>query len=295
MTFDPTKIPSHLLEATRRRALVPFIGAGISRLAETERPLPSWPELIHEILKLALTIGDIDVKCVSTIEELTRRHEYSTAAQLLKDQIHDNMFEHFIAKRFLAGGVKPGLIHKLLFKLGAPVIVTTNYDRLLEAAYVETFSTIPTIATPDHLYRVSLALKEPWTQSTPVIFKLHGTVDQPSSIVLGESDYVQLYRHDHYKSLLRTILISRTILILGTSFSDPEIARIFAEVRNEGNYIVLPKGARQDFEFRRLRKIFGIEVIEYEPSDDHRELVEFVQYLVKTASGNKRSGPKRRK
>src|SRR5262249_7257176 len=156
--------------------------------------------------------------------------------------------------------IKPGRIHLSLFKIRAPVIMTTNYDLLLEEAHVQTFGRIATVATPRYVSDVFRSLKAPWFQDSPVIFKLHGTIYEPESIVLSERDYYELiYRQIHFRAALRTIFMTKIVLMLGFSFSDPHISGVIAEgiaTGGYGDYIVLPKGRKDRIEMRRLQKTF---------------------------------------
>jgi hypothetical protein len=73
--------------------------------------------------------------------------------------------------------------------------------------------------------------------------------------------------------------------MLGFSFSDPEL-RLLLETNREAlkhlnapDYLLLPKNAAGAVESQRWYEDFGVQVIPYDPSDNHRELLEFVQHL----------------
>src|SRR5437870_4863374 len=141
MPVDLSKIPEHLIRAAADGRLVLFIGAGISKQAESKESdiLPNWPELIKEMTAIAAA-EDLDHDDAVVIEKHVLEGRYLIAAQALRDSIDAVKFEHYIRNRFQRN-VKPGRIHCSLLKLRAPVIMTTNYDLLLEAAYVQMFGT----------------------------------------------------------------------------------------------------------------------------------------------------------
>ncbi len=286
MPIDLTKIPVSLTKAATDGRLVLFIGAGISKQAKSKisQILPNWPELIRDILIIAASEG-LDKEDEAAIERMIFEGKYLIAAQALKDYIPGNQFERFMRMRFQQG-VVPGRIHRSLFKLRTPVIMTTNYDLLLEAAYVQLFARQARVATPGYPDGVFRALKTPWDFDSPVIFKLHGSIVEPENIVLGERDYYRLiYRQPHYRLALRTIFMTRIVLMIGFSFSDPDITDVMAEgMGGGGDFIVLPKGKKDRIEMRRLRRTFGVEVIEYEPSEGHPELFQLVEYIAGFAS-----------
>jgi hypothetical protein len=53
----------------------------------------------------------------------------------------------------------------------------------------------------------------------------------------------------------------------------------FAPHRIRPRYMFLPVDGAGSVEMRCLREDFGIQVIPYNPSPDHKEVVEFVEYL----------------
>lgn len=293
MPIDLTKIPKSLIEAATDGRLVLLIGSGVSRQTKSKESaiLPNWAELVEEITHIARAQG-MSAGDEALIDRLTREGKFLIAAQELKDRIPSDLFEHYIRRRFQRD-LEPGRIHYSLFKLRTPLLMTTNYDLLLEAAYAQAFGMAARVATPHHPAEVFRSLKMPWTQDAPVIFKLHGTIVDPESIVLTEHDYHRLiYRMPHYRVVLRTIFMTRIVLMLGFSFSDPDIADVVAEGKVTGaggDFIVLPKADKVRFERRRLSMNFGVDVIEYEPSNDqHPELLELVEYLAGFCSARKR-------
>ena len=104
--------------------------------------------------------------------------------------------------------------------------------------------------------------------------------------------------------VLSAIFVSKVVLMLGFSFTDPELI-LFTEAmrdslkyRSSPDYIFLPKGSKEEVEKKRLRDDFGIEAIEYRPSPDHREVLELLRYLagfVKQADKRSKTPPKKSK
>jgi hypothetical protein len=286
MPIDLANIPGPLIDAVANRNLVPFVGAGLSRQAESEKSIifPTWLELLSELVHLARTGEALTLKEEEHIENLLAQKQYTIAAQFLKTRIDLPLFEAYIQRRFAVERGKPGLVHRALFKLKTTLIITTNYDLLLETAHVEMLKAPARVATADNAREVFPVLKTPWKQALPLIFKIHGTSLEPHNIVLGEDDYHRLiYRQTLYRLALRITFMTKVILMLGFSFADPDIMEVIMEAGAgfpmPGNYIVLPKGEKESFEKRRLERKFGFQVIEYEASDGHPELLELVEYL----------------
>ena len=87
---------------------------------------------------------------------------------------------------------RPAKIHEELFKLNSPLIVTTNHDTLLEDAYAKMFRQSALTWTQTNAADVSNYLHTSMTTRAPAIFKIHGSVLNPPSIVLTQRDYAGL-------------------------------------------------------------------------------------------------------
>lgn len=290
MPIDLANIPEPLKEAARTRSLVPLIGAGVSRQAKTPSTdaFPTWTNLILELERIAVRQKCITVEEQAEIAKLARQGKYLMAAEELKERLYADERDDFLLRRFKPRGAEPGLIHLQLFKLHPPLILTTNYDTLLEVAYYQVFNVDPGALTFKQAHLVEKFLKT-YGQSVqpPLIFKIHGSATNPEEAIFAESDYRQLrYREPGYRIVLSAIFVTKVVLMLGFSFSDPEISvltetlRESLDHRSGPDYIVLPKGEKGEIEKKRMRQDFGLHVIEYEPSGNHRELLDLVDYLV---------------
>jgi hypothetical protein len=86
-------------------------------------------------------------------------------------------------------GKRPSPVVKALAALNFPLVVTTNYDRLFEQA-LRGHGKDPQVA----YYSATPAPLEEAVQPTehrPFVFKMHGDVDHPESIVITDEDYIQ--------------------------------------------------------------------------------------------------------
>jgi hypothetical protein len=269
--------------------LVPFVGAGVSRQAKTRssRPSPSWTELLCELARIAEVQDCITPEEKKEVDDLMGKGSQAMAAQALKNALPDAFFEDFMRRRFGDPGVQPAPIHERLFELRPPLILTTNYDFLLETAYLNVFHEHATVWTFRDAAEVGHFLKADhrWARRPP-IFKIHGTASRPDDTILTGRDYRRLRYLEHgYRTVLSAIFMTKVILMLGFSFSDPDIVSLTESLGSMGSryshdYVFLQKGEKGPVERRLLRDDFGLEVIEYEPTDNHCELLALVDHLV---------------
>lgn len=99
-------------------------------------------------------------------------------------------------------------------------IITTNYDNVLETIFNE-FSVM--VGQNNLLLSNSLNIFE--------IFKIHGSITDPSSIVLTEKDYLEFDSKLKYLSAkLLTIFVEHPIIFLGYGLGDVNIRKLFSEL-----------------------------------------------------------------
>jgi hypothetical protein len=110
---------------------------------------------------------------------------------------------------------------KRKFRTFAPnMLVTTNWDNLLEGIF-------------DGLANVIVRKdKRPQVSNTGRnIFKIHGDVGRPSSIVVTQSQYFEFQREDTYLNRkIYTLFSEASPIFVGYSLTDPNIGFIYDEV-----------------------------------------------------------------
>ncbi|MCE5359427.1 MAG: SIR2 family protein [Acidithiobacillus sp.] len=136
-------------------------------------------------------------------------------------------FFHTIESR-IGGGTDPqtryqtNAVHTSLMVLDPDIIVTTNYDKLLEQA-------------TDNGYRVhpyeSETLARDIRAGNPCIIKLHGSLDNSSRIILTRSDYSRLrVEGAHVLEVLQALFLTRTAFFVGYSMGDPDVQLLLENV-----------------------------------------------------------------
>jgi hypothetical protein len=305
MPSESLTLPPRLIEAAAAGNLVPFIGAGISRSASTSDPhaFPTWRTLLKELAKTAVDLKVLTPDERSQIEELVEKDKYLMAGQALRSVLPPDAIDELLIRRYQPPDAKPGAIHRSIFKLHAPLIITTNYDLLLEDAYAEEYGRVPQPLTYKEANRIQTILQSHrlW-HDRPNIFKIHGTASIPSEAILGEMDYrTLLYREPGYRLVLSAVFVTKVVLMLGFSFDDPELRLLMESLRDSlkyrsmPDYILIPKGKKGSVELKRWHEDFGLQALEYDASNNHREIIEIIDYLAsfvkQDASGAHKSLP----
>lgn len=104
---------------------------------------------------------------------------------------------------------------ELFQKINSPCLITTNYDSLIEKL----------LEYDVFVGQDDLILSH--TQGVGEIYKIHGDINVPNSIVLTKSDYDRFKAHDKYlHAKILTIFAENPIVFLGYSLSDKNIQEI---------------------------------------------------------------------
>jgi hypothetical protein len=106
-----------------------------------------------------------------------------------------------------------------LRRISAHAVVTTNYDEMLEHLFPE----YERIVGQQILRKPYLAIGE--------IFKIHGCVSDPTSIVINEADYERFQEdHKYLSAKLLTYFVEHPLLFIGYRADDPNIKTILYDV-----------------------------------------------------------------
>lgn len=284
MQFKGT-IPPELIQAIRNNRCILFVGAGLSAKVQrhNKKGLPLWGAFLEELIAWAKSKNTMFWNGAEEIENIIKKGNYLLAAQELQESITLGEFAEFLNSVFRDKNVVPSNTHKNIFKIPFRAILTTNYDTLIEGAYALTHEgQVPIKFTQEDLKTISSPLRS----EEFFIFKIHGDIDRPESIVLGSRNYNQLlFRTPEYLHFLETLFTTHTVLFVGFSGSDNDLdfvidrlSTIYSRTLNK-HYILLPNTKFNLTEKRRLLLDRRLEVIEYEQDPKHLQVDYFFDSL----------------
>ena len=299
MSFDLTTVPDRLIEAAQHRNLVPLLGAGISRQAK-KTAFPNWRELLDFLIARALAKKYIKKTEGNEMSRLLDKGQYLMVAEQLRYNLPTDEYTSLLKEAFNPVGAEPTEIHKAIFRLNAPLILTTNYDLLIEDAYAKVYGKTANVYTYRGASEVQQSLQIRQLTDRPIIFKLHGSIDEPSSIILTEQDYRKLiYQETGYRTVLSAIFVTHVVLMVGFSFSDRELTlmletlRVSLKSQSSPDYIFLPEDAAGEVESRRFREDFGVEVIPFKATKGYPEVLQLINFLISKVGPKKKVAGKK--
>jgi len=227
-------IPSGLREAAQRGTLIPFIGAGASRIAGC----PSWSEFADGALRCLVEDGNFSHKQFDQIGHLNPRVKLSIALGLQKaTRINFRKLLHPSGKKDNAKGQK---LFGSLCKLGK-TFVTTNYDEWLDEEIGMPIVAVDAAADPSVsagsnprriIHKVHDLTPANLNQPNTVIH-LHGSLVDPDGMILTTQHYVRHYANDRLSgnpdkenrvlTFLEHLFEQKTVLFVGYGLEELEI------------------------------------------------------------------------
>lgn len=258
-----------------------YVGAGLSIGAG----LPSWPQLLNEL------IDSLERKGIANKDNANEMRKLSNIPSkylLLAEEIRDlaqNDLERLIRDRFEDKTKQPTKTHNILVKLKSKFIITTNYDTLIEKALVKNFANyFPTIYT----YKDASSINYSLWNNDHFVLKAHGDAKTPKEIILTEKDYRNIiYNQSGYQSILHAIFSTNSILFVGVSLNDPELLLLLGYIHNifhggsPNHYALIAENAVTNTEIERWRKDFNIHIIPYNDRDNHIEVKEYLENILR--------------
>lgn len=179
-------------------SLTLWIGAGFGKLYAQ---LPVWSELLDQ---LAVDVPNMQER--DLVAGLIRHGRLQVAAELLTELRSDRLTDQ-LCKLFET--TKVDLSANPLKKLHPGTVITTNYDTLLERLFPE--------------YRI-IRPRDPIESIfnfRPKLVKLHGSVSDPSSIVLNVTSYAKAYDKE-LEWFLAHVFQNTTVLFVGAGLASAE-------------------------------------------------------------------------
>ena len=187
-----------------------FIGAGVSR----EAGFVDWKGLLREVAEeLEL---DIDKE-----HDLLAIAQYQVNARGGSHDINQQLMDAFTRD------ARSTSLHEILSRLPIDTVWTTNYEQLLEKAYEAAGRRVEIKLSIENLAQARKG-------RDVTLYKMHGCVTQPHQAILTKEDYEDYDRTRRlFTDSLKGDFIEKTLLFLGFSFTDPNVERILAKVREQ--------------------------------------------------------------
>ncbi|MDD6626888.1 MAG: SIR2 family protein [Lachnospiraceae bacterium] len=239
-------IPKQLLNSIRDGNCVLFAGAGTSMDAK----MPSWNELVVALVDcLKEEYSDLSDDELVELEKLLCEGKYLVLAEYCLKKLGKYVFSQVLKQKLSCKG-KKSFTHNLMAQIPFKAVITTNFDSFIEqtnAAFGRLYRTI----LPNDMH----ILEDGLEGALPII-KIHGSYEDPESIVLTEAGIRELlFNKPQYREILTQYFVENTILFYGYSFKDSDIDFILQGImadkrgKTRKHYALLPDVGKIEAEY----------------------------------------------
>ena len=277
-------IPEMLVRQLRQRRCVLYTGAGLSAQAKAPdgKPLPTWRPLLKEMIAWCVS-HRVQLRAdPSEMQTILDKGRLLVVAQELQ-QVLGGQLNACLSDVLHAGNVQPSEAHEWLCRTDWVAVLSSNYDGLIEGAYAaETGGVLPPVLSESGVGSALNCLRN----DSFFVFKLHGDVNIPGSIVLGDRDYSRLlYLSPAYRSFLETVFATYTVLFVGFGGSDPDLENVvdrlsaIYERSISQHFLLISEDEFSALERRRLLEDKRLDCITYQWDAAHSQVVEFLKAL----------------
>jgi hypothetical protein len=250
-----------------------FVGAGLSRASG----MPDWKELLEGPRKesgIPMT-PEMEADLPLLAEYVLVEGRYSA------DRLNQHIFE-----QLMGSGNMPNALHRAIARLPVDQIWTTNYDPLIEQVAADS----EVVALDEHVRQIGSTRR--------AIIKMHGSISFGPPAAWESPPVITRTHYERYETdrprtwaLLQAAYLSKTILFVGFSFSDPNIeilqrlSRIHDTAASNRHVTIMrrpPEGKADE------RRVFDLRLRDLEQSgirvhqiDDHGQLEPILTALVR--------------
>lgn len=224
-----------------------FVGSGLSRRYTGS---PNWENLLSEICEEVLedpyVYAGYKSRAKIAVQNNEAEAELPLVATLMENDVNQTLFSSnafddfrdrhsneltgeasplkmYVADKIANYAMKTSDEIEKLAEAGKEKIsgiITTNYDRMCEMLFPE-FTTY--VGESDLLFSDQAYSQE--------IYKIHGSVTRPGSIVLTSADYAEFAQKRKYLSAkLLTLFVEYPVIFLGYSIQDENIRSILSDI-----------------------------------------------------------------
>ena len=258
--------------------IIPFIGAGVSQSVKIKgkdiSPFKSWKDLLRDLSTLVIeeknrnhinSYFDLDDKDIDfleladKIEKFSNQNDYSKKLQEAITTNYDNIDENSYT------------LARTIWNLNSNLIITTNYDSVLEKACNS--KNVQALYLTNNFKLLQVVSND---LTKPTVWNIHGYESNLDSIILTSESYKSLYesiKDNSELTTLKTLIITKSLLFIGFGYED-NISKILNDMLD-----LYGGHGRNHYMIMRESKVIdnlaeNIKVITYKNHDDLPKLIE---------------------
>jgi hypothetical protein len=269
--------PQPVLDAHRQGKLAILCGSGLS--LDVPGDFPRWNQLPERLLDSVERQGIWNAAQIEAKRAFLQKGRVSLDVMLaeldsLRTALGSQPYRAALTALFRPKSGAPGDVHRAVVETGVKVLLTTNFDLLLEAV-----EGIPS-RVPYTWQKADKALDD-INGGGKVLFKIHGTAQDDDSVVMTRTEYDRAVSSLSYRQTMINLLQNYTFLLVGYGINDPrDLDLVFGLSKNAFGsaarvHYALMRNASGDDSDRWWREL-NVQVVPYE---EHVELPTLLRVL----------------
>lgn len=203
-------------DARKRRLGVLILGAGFSKAANPKSP--TWKELVDDVAqRMKITVSGLDPRTDAIALSWRGSRRPSSAVE--------TGFQKAVARALRARAAPAGVDGEVL-KAVAEVVTNTRCDAIVDLNYDNMAETMLDAAGIRYyrLVGVQMDVRPPLPEGMIVLWKIHGSIDYPATIVLSPTEYQRKYEVNELgNELVRLGKETRTVWSIGAGLQDDDV------------------------------------------------------------------------
>jgi hypothetical protein len=223
-----------IADAVSQQHCILFLGAGVhapppdqSRFEyPAEQRPPIGAALSRKLAADCNLSGRFPSEDPSNLQRVALFYEIARSRRQLADAVIDSV----------QTGKRPSPMLDVLAQLDFPLVITTNYDQLFESALIGAGKR-PRVSVYTPNLEATVDYRDPRPES-PIVFKIHGDIQRPETMVITDEDYIQFVlrmsnkeQYDPVPLTLKYYLMGWTTLFVGYSLLDYNLRLLFKTLR----------------------------------------------------------------
>ncbi|MFG6076082.1 SIR2 family NAD-dependent protein deacylase [Erwinia sp. OPT-41] len=261
--------PESLAREIAENRCIFHLGSGLSCQSvdeNQERPL-SWSNLLTDLNDRV--VSDSGLRLL--VSEFISEKKFLDAAEIIRTHGHQADFYSIITECFFTKRYIPSSSHNIIVEVSPKIIVTTNYDSIIEDAMIEISGRNSFHSFEYNTDGLIDAIRSPAT----ILLKFHGCAQHSRNIILSRSDYFKLRdEHNVTFEIVTSLYKINTVLFIGCGIEDPDINLILENIRlrigtSSPSYALVGSLSYAAKIKESIKKQYNIELIIYEQADPH--------------------------
>ena len=252
-----------------KRNIVPFIGAGVS----CGCGLLTWYELLEELAK--------DYFSREEIKKLAEFSALEFADEIVKKTGNVVVIANRISEIFAKREIDISDVPYILLEEFSPLIVTTNYDNIIERVSTKVSRGKITALLPCLRGQFSNAIQ----LNEYKLLKIHGSIEESSSFVISSQQYDMAYRENGLvESYLRNIFNGKRVLFVGCSLEEDRTLEILKKCveknRELVHYAIIPRPEKEKDYLQKNAQLMQLGIYPiYFPEKDYGAISKLLNYI----------------